>query len=60
VDRDGGMWCWGVGVVSGHPGDDNVLVPSRVRGAAGFVEVLFVAARRDHSLAVTSGNALWA
>jgi len=54
------MWCWGVGVVSGHPGDDNVLVPSRVRGAAGFVEVLFVAARRDHSLAVTSGNALWA
>ena len=37
-----------------------MLLPSRVRGAAGFAEVLFVAVWWDHSLAVTSGGALWA
>jgi len=60
LDRNGWVWCCGLRESSGHPGKDDVLVPSRVRGSAGFAEVLFVAAGWDYALAVTGSGALWA
>jgi alpha-tubulin suppressor-like RCC1 family protein len=60
VTAEGDMWTWGTGQATGHGGDGQWLVPTKVTGGGiGEAVVVQVAAGYDHSMAKTVSGELY-